>query len=195
MSTVGGFFFRYRGYLPIPFLLLVLFLASPSIPTVCLGTPLVLAGELLRIRAVAYAGPATRSRSIEVKHLTTGGPYAHLRHPIYLGNLVISLGFLVCFNSWMPYMLIPFLLLFSLQYGFIAKAEEDSLRAQFGAQYASYAKEVPAFLPRLRAYRSKTADPPDMKEALRSEVSTLRTIGGAYVLLISRWAVRSFLGT
>ncbi len=194
MSTVGGFFFKYRGYLPIPFVLLVLLLADPSVLAVSVGTPLVFLGELLRVRAVAYAGPATRSRSIEVKHLTTGGPYAHLRHPIYLGNLVISLGFLVCFNSWMPYMLVPFILLFSLQYGFIARAEENSLRAQFGAQYHSYAKEVPAFLPRLTPYAGRTTDPPKLKEALRSEAQTMWTVAGVCVLLILRWVVRYRLG-
>lgn len=193
MSTVPNFFFKYRGYLPIPFALLVLLLSHPLALTLFLGTPLVLAGEILRIWAVGYAGPSTRSKSIEAKALATAGPYAHLRHPIYLGNFAVSLGFLICFNSWMPYMLIPFLLLFFLQYGFIVKAEEEYLRGEFGADYSSYAKQVPAFLPKLRAYPDKGPDSPHPREALRSESSTLRTIAGVYLLLLLRWLLRRYL--
>jgi len=194
MPTVGSFLFRYRGYLPIPFVLLVLFLSRPSSLTTLLGTPLALVGELLRLWAVAYSGPSTRSRSIQAETLTTAGPYAHLRHPIYLGNLIISLGFLICFNSWMPYMLIPLLFLFSFSYGVIVKAEEEYLREKFGVKYLSYAKDVPAFLPKIRPYTNKYAKPPDLRGALRSERETFQAIAGAYLLLISRWAVRSSLG-
>jgi len=194
MPTVGSFLFRYRGYLPIPFVLLVLFLSRPSSLTTLLGTPLALVGELLRLWAVAYSGPSTRSRSIQAETLTTAGPYAHLRHPIYLGNLIISLGFLICFNSWMPYMLIPFALLFSIQYGIIARAEEERLREKFGAQYASYAKKVRAFLPRLRAYADRTQETPLSREALRSESRTLQTIALIYLLVLARWLLSRLFG-
>ncbi len=90
-------------------------------------------------------------------------------------------------------MLIPFLLLFFLQYGFIVKAEEEYLRGEFGADYSSYAKQVPAFLPKLRAYPDKGPDSPHPREALRSESSTLRTIAGVYLLLLLRWLLRRYL--
>lgn len=194
MATLGKFLFKYRGYVPIPFVLLVLFLSSPSTLSAFLGTPLILGGELLRLWAVAHAGPATRSRSIEVNSLTTAGPYAHLRHPIYVGNFLISLGFLVCFNSWMPYMLIPFLCLFCLQYALIARAEERQLRATFGAKYDAYMSEVRAFLPKLKPYLDWTNDPPQFREALRSESQTMWTIGAVYLLLLLRWTIASLIG-
>jgi len=78
--------------------------------------------------------------------LVTTGPYALLRHPMYLGGLLAELGALLLYRTWFTMVIlvvIPFLAL-------RARREEEALAAQFGDQWAAYHRRVPAWLPRLR---------------------------------------------
>ena len=77
--------------------------------------------------------------------LITRGPYAIVRHPIYLGYIVAAAGSLLLYQTWTT----VFLILCAL--GVIRRAlrEEEVLAKAFGAEWAEYRQRVPMLLPRL----------------------------------------------
>lgn len=78
--------------------------------------------------------------------LATIGPYAHVRHPQYVGFVVIMLGFLL---QWPT---LPTLLMFPVlvwMYTALARREDADARSEFGAAYDRYAEETPAFFPHI----------------------------------------------
>lgn len=78
--------------------------------------------------------------------LATTGPYAHVRHPQYAGFALIMIGFFLQWPTLVTGLMLPVLL---VMYWRLAKREEREVEATFGEKYRSYAREVPAFLPKL----------------------------------------------
>jgi len=75
------------------------------------------------------------------------GIYARLRHPQYLGLIVLTLGLL----AWWPTILtVPMWPVLSWMYVRLARREERDLAAKFGGVYEAYRRSVPGFLPRRR---------------------------------------------
>jgi protein-S-isoprenylcysteine O-methyltransferase Ste14 len=79
--------------------------------------------------------------------LVMTGPYAHVRHPQYLGFVLVMFGFLLQWPTLLTLVMFPVLV---WMYVRLAHQEEQEALATFGEEYARYAKEVPGFLPRLR---------------------------------------------
>ena len=80
--------------------------------------------------------------------LATTGPYAHVRHPQYVGFVLIMLGFLLQWPTLLTLAMFPVLV---WMYVRLARQEEREALAQFGEAYAEYARRVPAFVPLTRA--------------------------------------------
>ncbi|MDO9371554.1 MAG: isoprenylcysteine carboxylmethyltransferase family protein [Gammaproteobacteria bacterium] len=80
--------------------------------------------------------------------LATSGPYAYIRHPQYAAFVLIMFGFLLQWPTVLTLAMFPVL---TWMYVRLARREEQEVRAEFGEQYARYAAETPAFLPRLGA--------------------------------------------
>lgn len=78
--------------------------------------------------------------------LATTGPYAHVRHPQYVGFVLIMLGFLVQWPTLLTLAMFPVLV---WMYVRLARQEEREAIAEFGEAYRDYARRVPAFVPRL----------------------------------------------
>lgn len=78
--------------------------------------------------------------------LATTGPYAYLRHPQYLGFVLIMFGFLLQWPTILTLAMFPVLV---WMYTRLARSEEREVSTQFGDSYRQYARRVPAFLPRL----------------------------------------------
>lgn len=78
--------------------------------------------------------------------LATSGPYARVRHPQYLGFIVIMLGFLLQWPTLLTLLMFPILV---VMYVRLARREEHDARAEFGAAYDRYRAMTPAFVPRL----------------------------------------------
>jgi hypothetical protein len=83
------------------------------------------------------------------KQLTMSGPYAYTRNPLYLGSLLMAVGFAVAARSW--WVVGVMLLLFGLIYVPVIAAEERYLRQTF-PEYDEYARHVPRMLPRFTPY-------------------------------------------
>ena len=79
--------------------------------------------------------------------LATTGAYAHLRHPQYLGLILIMVGFLLQWPTLATLIMFPVLV---VVYRRLALREERDVRASFGAAYDAYAATTPRFLPHLR---------------------------------------------
>jgi protein-S-isoprenylcysteine O-methyltransferase Ste14 len=76
--------------------------------------------------------------------LVTEGPFAIVRHPMYLGLQVATLGGLLLYRTWTTVFLVPAFLLLALR----ARQEEKVLAAEFGDRWLAYCRRVPMWLPR-----------------------------------------------
>lgn len=86
------------------------------------------------------------------RKLTTSGPYARTRNPLYLGSFFLGLGLTVAGGHWIwPFV---FLVFFLSVYGLTMRGEVELLTEIFGDAYRHYADQVPLFVPRWTAYRS-----------------------------------------
>ena len=77
--------FSYRSYTPIPFLIVMVIFANPTLLSLVVGFIIALVGELIRIWGVGYAGSETRTTGpVGGSKLVTNGPYAYVRNPLYI---------------------------------------------------------------------------------------------------------------
>jgi len=120
-----------------------LLLAQPTPKLLLSGAALALAGLLLRAWA---AGHLAKNR-----RLSTGGPYAYTRNPLYLGSAVMGLGGALAGRSWLVGG--AFAVLFVLVYWPVMQREARFLRSEFPDAFESYARQVPLFFPRLSPFR------------------------------------------
>lgn len=127
-------------WLALPLLLL---LAKPTVLLLVVGFGLSLLGLAMR----AWAGGTLRKDLV----LTTTGPYAYSRNPLYIGTLFIGLG--LCVAGALPYFALAMVLFFGLFYGHTMKREARELEQKFGDLYRDYAAHVPLLRPRLTGYR------------------------------------------
>ena len=81
------------------------------------------------------------------RKLATTGAYARVRHPQYLGFILIMFGFLLQWPTLVTLVMFPILV---FMYARLALYEEREVHAQFGDEYTRYAEKTPRFLPHLR---------------------------------------------
>ena len=99
---------------------------------------------------VAAAWPVLL-RAQQQGRLATSGPYARVRHPQYLGFVLVLLGFLLQWPTLVTLLMFPVLV---WMYVRLARREEEEARSQFGEAYSAYSARTPAWIPRLRAVGS-----------------------------------------
>jgi len=182
--------FRFRSYTPIPFLLAMIVFAQPTVWSFVIGAAVAAAGEGMRLWGVAYAGPLTRvTGSVGAPSLITSGPFAFVRNPLYLGNIVLYAGVGVMTNAFVPWLALGTFAYFALQYAAIVSLEEEFLQREFGSRYDEYRKSVPRFIPRLIPWQAGKAigQRPDWKGAVRSERRTFQAISLVGLTVLIRW--------
>ena len=115
-----------------------------AIPFWILGAWIILrcSAEIIR------RGGGTPAHLDPPKQLLIAGIYRHVRNPIYLGALIVQLGYIIWFSSVLA---ILYTVLFFLAFHFlIIVVEEPLLRNTFGADYEEYQKRVPRWVPRIK---------------------------------------------
>lgn len=144
---------RLTWLLAVPFVLL----ARPTPGSLLVGIALALPGLVFRALAAA--------RIHKDRVLATRGPYAHLRHPLYLGSFLVGLGLVVAGGRWLfpPLFVVGFLWL----YRRTIEAEERALEERFGEAWRVYRDTVPFLLPRLRGWRNGPLPAETREPALR----------------------------
>jgi protein-S-isoprenylcysteine O-methyltransferase Ste14 len=168
-ARYGAVLFRNRSWLPVPFLLVALLV--PAHPTARDWTPtavLIAIGEGIRLAGVAAAGTVTRRRSRDVQRLVNYGIFGWMRNPLYVGNFLIWMGFVVA--SGVLWFLPIAIMIFALEYTLIVAYEEGVLESIFGAEYLEYKRRTPRWLPGPPKVRE--TGPHDWGEAWKSEIST-----------------------
>ena len=141
MAEWSGIARRIRVPLGFAFAAFYLWIAHPSWESIGLGTLVAIPGILLRALASGHVK--------KNEELTTTGPYAYTRNPLYLGSLIMAIGFALAARS--VWVLILVVLMFLAIYLPVIRGEEIFLRTTFPT-FEEYARNVPRLLPRVRAF-------------------------------------------
>ncbi len=190
---LGKFFFKYRSYTPLPFLVLMILYSNPNIYSLFFGFIFVIIGEFIRIWANSWAGSETRTTGgVGGTFLIVSGPYAYVRNPLYIGNVIIYFGLGIMSNAVFPYLQIIALIYFLYQYYEIVKEEENFLKTKFGDEYKDYCEKVNRFLPKLKKYENSKIEQPEFswKKGWQSEVRSIQASLSVIAILVLIWIIR-----
>ena len=132
---------RIRVPLGFIFAAVYVWLARPTRTSLIVGSFVMIPGLILRGLASGHVQ--------KDKQLTTSGPYAYTRNPLYLGSLLLAAGFAITARSgWIVGIMVA---MFAAIYVPVIAGEERYLRQTFPG-YDDYARHVPRLLPRLTRY-------------------------------------------
>ncbi|MCP5041237.1 MAG: hypothetical protein GY944_09420 [bacterium] len=173
---------------------LALVLLQPHSASLALGGGLAALGSVLRGWGAGHL--------VKNDRLTVTGPYAHLRHPLYAGTLLVGTGFAVIAGGVVALaLLVLFLPWFFLRY-FPRKEriESERLAQMYGEHYVRYRAEVPALFPTLRAWHPPTDGIPfdDLGRAWSSERYVDNNELGTLIALVAGlalFALRAQMGS
>jgi protein-S-isoprenylcysteine O-methyltransferase Ste14 len=209
-TKLGEWLFRHRTALPLPIAGVILGLrigqAPPSALLITAGVAVTAAGELIRLWGVRHIGAISRTRSHRLGPLVATGPFALIRNPLYVGNILIWVGFALSARLiWLAPLIV---LLLGAEYHAIVRWEESLLVSRLGDAYRDYAARVPRWIPRLASARpssgsgravtsplmvslsnherSPSADYFSWRDTLFSERGTFVAIAVGYLLLWTR---------
>ncbi len=135
---------RIRVPLGFIFAIVYVWMARPTRTSLIAGAVVLLPGLVLRGLASGHVQ--------KDKQLTTSGPYAYTRNPLYLGSLMLAAGFAIAARSW--WIVAIMLTMFAVIYIPVIAGEERYLRQTF-PEYDDYARHVPRMWPRLSPYGSQ----------------------------------------
>jgi protein-S-isoprenylcysteine O-methyltransferase Ste14 len=110
--------------------------------TLAAGAVIALVGVLFRAWAAGHI--------VKNDQLATTGPYAHTRNPLYFGSFLIGCGFAVAAH-WA--LLLAVIAFFYAVYRPVIASEREYISQRYPAEYAEWARHVPAFFPRLTPWR------------------------------------------
>lgn len=195
MVRHGRFLFRYRSYLPlmlVPFAIWQLstyksyWCGSRAYDMVwdfaCLALALV--GSGIRFVSIGYAQSGTSGRNTSAGQvadaLNTKGMYSVVRHPLYLGNLIMYTAALLYTKS--PWFALAGCFALVLYYERIIATEEDYLRGKFGNRLDEWANATPCLVPKFSGWK-KPGIPFSLKAGLRSEFYSVVGIVTAFYIL------------
>ncbi len=131
---------RIRVPLSFTFAVLYLWLSRPTAKSIVFGALVAIPGLLIRALASGHVQ--------KNEQLTTSGPYAYTRNPLYLGSMVLAGGFAIAARSWV--IVAAMSIIFIAIYLPVIWSEEAFLRRNF-AEFDAYASRVPRLLPRISA--------------------------------------------
>jgi protein-S-isoprenylcysteine O-methyltransferase Ste14 len=123
--------------------------ASLALPLAMSGCLLAVAGATLVLRSRAELGAAWSfvPKAHESTGLVTTGPYRLVRHPIYLGLILLALGQALAFSSWLAGLIV--LVGIVPTFAWRAGAEETLLSRTFGERYVLYRRQTKMIIPHL----------------------------------------------
>ncbi len=134
----GPWVTRWRVRAGYPLSILYIALAAPTPVYIAIGAAMAAVGLFVRAAAAGHL------RKLET--LTTSGPYAWTRNPLYLGSALMAAGFAIAGGSpWSALVIVAYFLTF---YPAVMKKEEGELHTRYGYAFDEYAARVPLFWPR-----------------------------------------------
>ena len=187
----GAAYFRLRGWIPIP-----LYAAIPFLPwrsgrvweTLAAGLGVLLLGAVFRLWGIRHIGHRARTHSQKTRPLVGTGPYAAVRNPLYLANILIAAGFTLATGlAWYAPVLAVLLL---VHYHVVVRGEEAGLRERHPEDYPAYVARTPRWFPRLRREVWAPASFP-LGECLYREKSGILGVALGIVLVVLWAAARA----
>ena len=124
-----------------------LFFAKPTPKALLIGGSISILGLALR----AWAAGHIRKNA----QLTTSGPYAFTRNPLYLGSFLLGLGFTIASGRLLLGLL--FAALFLGIYLPVMRVEASTMGELFGKEFEHYRQSVPLFFPRITPFRQNVS--------------------------------------
>ena len=152
--TLLDFFARWRVRIGYLLAVVVLWLSRPNPHSILIGAAIGIIGLIVRAFAAGYL----HKQSI----LTTTGPYAYTRNPLYFGSSLMAVGAAAAMNSIASAALL--LIYFALVYTLVMRREELELRGHHGPAFEAYAQSVPLFFPRLTPVKQSNVSSLDQSE-------------------------------
>ncbi|MGH9796284.1 MAG: methyltransferase family protein [Candidatus Acidiferrales bacterium] len=149
-------------------------LAEPSVPSLVLGAMIAAMGLLIRGAAAGYLQ--------KNEGLTTGGPYAYTRNPLYLGSTLLAAGLLVAGSSWLAALVV--IAYVGIFYPAAMRFEEQHLRKLHTRAYDDYASHVPLFFPRLTPSAAMQDDTPFSWELYKANREQQAAIGAGVAIAL-----------
>ena len=148
--------------------LVILVTYSPDARSFGFAAPLWIAGALVRGWGAGHL--------VKNDDLTTTGPYAYLRHPLYLGTILIGTGFAIAIGGFLSALALLALWPWFAWHYFPRKEEVESRRltSLYGERFDRYRTAVPALWPRWTAWNDASSSDPDSGEARASGDSDWR---------------------
>ena len=192
-QNTGGFLFKYRGQIPVVYLMLIvpisiylnvpIFLGRFGSSIWLISTILVVFGVLVRVFTIGQKSPHTsgRNRNIHVaKSLNVTGFYSITQHPLYCGSFLIWIGISLIANNLT--FLISVIIFSVIFLSLIVREERIFLTQNFGSLYLSWAKKTPAFYINPFLY-SASNEPFNLRRVLASEYPTWVSVIAGYLLM------------
>jgi len=182
LESIRAKAFKLRGGIWTLLFVAVILLAHPTKLSVACGAVFVVLGQALRFWAVGCIG-RYRGENVGALSLTTWGPYAFIRNPLYAGNALIGLGWGIMAGFLaVVIFVITFVLLYTV---LIIPYEESFLAKKFGAEYSRYKEMTGSFFPKGRP-GGRIAGPFDSKVLWASELHSLLTTVAGSLLIIAK---------
>ncbi|MBI3900349.1 MAG: isoprenylcysteine carboxylmethyltransferase family protein [Gammaproteobacteria bacterium] len=149
---------RFRQFLGIAILILLTIVGAPTHrPMFIVGAILAVLGVIVRLWASGHVK--------KDKVLATTGPYAYVRHPLYVGNHLLMFGFCLASGWWWSFILfVAFNLYFYPQ---TIRHEDQLLARLFPGQWEAWNKQTRALIPRLTPYQSGQTSEWSFTQSLR----------------------------
>lgn len=158
---------------------LLFFLAArPTFLSIFIGLPIVLIGEAIRTWSSGHI--------VKDNTLTISGPYGLTRNPLYFGNFILGLGFVIM--SGVVFLLFVFLPIFFFIYDATITKEERFLAEHYGDYFKVYKKRVPRFFPKMDrvAFSNGTFDWYLVKKH-REKNTWFAILGGILLFVFKMW--------
>jgi protein-S-isoprenylcysteine O-methyltransferase Ste14 len=124
------------------------------LPVRAFGGLLIVVGAVVLVHAFTrfvVEGLGTPAPVAPTAHLVVGGLYRYVRNPMYLAVVAAIVG--QALLLWQPVLLLYAVIVGAAFVLFVLGYEQPTLRRQFGSQYEAYRRAVPAWWPRLHAWR------------------------------------------
>lgn len=193
MERAGNLLFRWRSYLPLLFICIILLSLqefeylghSEKLDHFWEAFCLILSFLGLGIRMFTVGNIPKRTSGRNTKKqiadtLNTTGIYSIVRNPLYLGNFFMGLGISLFAHLW--WLILIYIMIFWLYYERIIFAEEEFLRNKFGDEYLEWANKTPAFIPKFSQYK-KSDLTFSFKNVLRREYNGFFVIPVVFFIL------------
>lgn len=167
------FVFRTRGLYMLAALGTAIFLKQQCNQTthlvyLLIGITIAVIAQAFRVWAAAYLWGREAVPEVEANFLCISGPYAYIRNPFYLGNLVIGIALCVMINEWYAYVL--FLISYAFVYSVVIPHEEKFLEEKFGENYVTYKHHTGRLIPNFRLYKLGDETIPDWRAGILGEI-------------------------